>query len=113
MKKLLTTILITLASTSSFAEINDGMSQSESSEDGTYFKQLPVVTKVDINSSMSGRENNMLELWKSLDTNNDDFLSKTEAAESKMIEEHWSKLDINKDKKLDFIEFAQITEQEN
>ncbi len=113
MQKLLVILLITFVSTSSYAEMENDIPQSESSEEGTYFKQLPVVTTVEKKSVLSGSEVNRLELWRRMDTNNDDLLSITEASESKMIYEQWGELDINKDNKLDFKEFSQITEQAN
>jgi hypothetical protein len=113
MQKLLTTLVIIFVSTSSYAEINSGEPKSESSEDGTYFKQLPVVEKTEKNSLVLESEANKLELWKILDTNKDDLLSITEASKSQVIYDQWSELDINKDNKLDFIEFSQKTEQEN
>lgn len=113
MQKILATLLITLASTSSYSEINNDMSQSQNSEDGTFFKQLPEVTTVEKNSLLSGSEGKTIELWKKLDTNNDDLLSITEASESKAVYEYWNELDINKDNKLDFIEFSLLSEQKN
>ena len=113
MQKLLAILVITFVSTSSYAEIDNDMPQSDSSEDETYFKQLPVVTTVEKNSILTVSKVNKLELWRRLDTNNDDLLSITEASESKEIYKQWAELDINKDNKLDFKEFSQLTEQQN
>lgn len=53
------------------------------------------------------------ELWKSLDVNRDDSISKTEAIYSQEVADNWDRLDINKDEKLNFDEFVQLFSAEN
>lgn len=113
MKNILPIILIVFVSTSVNAEKSMVTPQSEGIEEGTYFKQLPVVTKVDTNSAVSENEAKKYQLWKNLDSNNDELLSKAETVSSKMIYKHWNELDSNEDNTLDFIEFLRMPEEEN
>ena len=48
------------------------------------------------------------ELWKNLDINRDDSVSKKEAIYSQEVSDNWDRLDTNKDEKLDFDEFTQL-----
>ena len=53
-------------------------------------------------------EENDLELWKILDTNQDKSISKIEASASIAVFDNWDKLDANKDENIDTLEFAQL-----
>lgn len=60
---------------------------------------------------LAKNEANNLPLWKALDSNRDDSISKTEAAYSEAIFNRWGELDANKDNELDYIEFSRFSNQ--
>ena len=60
---------------------------------------------------LAKNEANNLELWKALDYNKNDLISKKEAASSEAVFNLWDELDTNKDNELDFIEFSRFSSQ--
>ena len=54
----------------------------------------------------AGNQTSSQEKFKNLDTNHDGYISKEEAMKSKWLSQDWSKVDTNKDGKLEESEFS-------
>ncbi len=105
--KIIFFLLFIAVSTTSNARCNIAALQFMEPEQNSFFKKI-VASIEDSESAFHNNEANNLELWKSLDTNNDDLISKAEIASAKDIIESWDMLDSNKDGKIDFFEFSRV-----
>ena len=108
MKHLLFLLSIIAVSTAANAKNSTATPQSIQSEQKIICDNLLSIPKQDSEISFPKNEANNLALWKSLDTNKDDLISKTEVASAKDIIESWEELDTNMDGRVDFFEFSLV-----
>ena len=108
MKNVLTILLVAVVSTAANAENSVVMPKAESSGQKVISTELQTKDEATSEKILVETESNNLELWKTLDTTKDDSISRTEAISSREIFVRWDELDINKDKKLDYIEFSRL-----
>lgn len=106
MKNVLTLLLIAVVSTAANAENGNVIPRAEDLGIGAISTKLQ--TEGGTASGIVQNESNNLALWKTLDTDKDDLISKAEAASSEAVFSVWDDLDTNKDEKLDYIEFSQF-----
>jgi 5-hydroxyisourate hydrolase-like protein (transthyretin family) len=109
MKHLLFLLSIIAVSTTANAKNSTATAQSIRSEQKIICDNLLSMPKKDSEIAFPKNEANNLTLWKSLDTNKDDLISKTEVASAKNIIESWEELDTNKDGRIDFFEFSRVS----
>ena len=108
MKNVLTLLLIAVVSTVANAENSVVMPKAENPGHRVITTELQTKDDATSEEVIVESESNVLELWKSLDTTKDDLISKTEAISSREVYVRWDQLDINRDKKLDYIEFSRL-----
>ena len=108
MKNLVFLLFITAVSTVANAKNGTATLQSIRSEQKIICNNSPSIPKQDLEIAFPKNEANNLVLWKSLDTNKDDLISKAEIASAKEIIESWEELDTNKDGRIDFFEFSRV-----
>ncbi len=108
MNNKLTLFLIGVVSTVANAE--NGVVMPSADSPGQKVISTELQTKSDATSEqvLVETESNNLELWKTLDTSRNDVISKTEAISSREVLVRWDELDLNKDKRLDYIEFSRL-----
>ena len=108
MKNVLTILLIAVVSTAANAENSVVMPKAESSGQKVIATELQTKDDSTSEQEIVESESNVLELWKTLDTTKDDSISRTEAISSREVFVRWDQLDINRDQKLDYIEFSRL-----
>ncbi len=111
MKNLLPVLSITLISTIVSANTPLKTAAAIKVEQQTISKILQTESSVRSEITLAQNEISKVtsaELWKNLDINRDDSISKTEAIYSLEVSDNWDRLDINKDQKLDFNEFSKL-----
>ena len=108
MKNVLTLLLIAVVSTVANAENSVVIPNAEVPGQEEISTELQVKDDGISEQAIVETESNNLDLWNTLDTTKDDLVSKKEAISSKEVFVRWDELDINKDKKLDFIEFSRL-----
>ena len=111
MKNLLPLLLIALVSSVANAENSFVIPKAEDLGQRPISNVEQTETIVTSELVLAKNEANNLELWKTLDINKDDSISKTEAASSEAIFVRWDDLDTNKDNVLDYIEFSRFSNQ--
>ncbi|MFK5948671.1 MAG: hypothetical protein QM500_07880 [Methylococcales bacterium] len=109
MKHVFLLLFITTISTVTHAKSSLAYFQKMDFEQQGVLKKIGVASAEDSVSSIRNNEANNLELWKLLDTNKDDLISKTEIAMAKDVFESWDVLDSNKDGWIDFFEFSRVS----
>jgi hypothetical protein len=100
-------LLFIAVSTTANAKSNIATLQFMEPEQNSFLKKIIASTEVS-EPEFHKNEANNLELWKSLDTNKNNLISKAEIAYAKNIIESWDMLDSNKDGKIDFFEFSRV-----
>ncbi len=114
MKKIFSFLFIIAISTSVNANNNKNFPRQIGVEPKIIvFQNLNRIFKEKTLVALVKNEANNLELWNLLDTNNDEFISKTEAVYSPEIMKRWDELDSNKDGKLDFFDFSRLSNRES
>ncbi len=108
MKNLFFLFFIIAASTAANAKNSITRPQPIEFEQKILCKDLLSISKEYSEFVFTENEANNLKLWKSLDTNKDDLISKAEIASAKDILESWEELDSNKDGRIDFFEFSRV-----
>jgi hypothetical protein len=116
MKNLLALLFITLVSAVAIANSPFDTPKTIEAEQQTMTQALQTESSARSEITLAQSEISKVsgsELWKTLDVNQDDSISKSEAIYSQEVFENWDKLDINKDEKLDLKEFAQLFSEKN